>query len=254
VHKHSKNIPAPSANNPNRETLKTILYVDDEEDLRNLVSMALETVGGLEVITCGSGEDALRLTAGQVPDLILLDVMMPGMDGPTTFRKLRQMKSLQNTPMAFITAKSQTNEMLELEALGSAGMIKKPFDPMTLFDTVSAIYSKHKSKSNHLGATPVEPNMQPLIERYRATIAESTKTFIALKQALKAKPQNVDRELINSAISLSHQIAGSAGTFGFIAVGEASLLLEDQLTKYLENSVPRQAVCQSIDLVLKASS
>ncbi len=111
-----------------------ILYVDDEADIREVAQMALELEPSLEVRACGSGAEALRIVPEWMPDLILLDVMMPEMDGPTTLRALREHG--QEAPVVFITARSQASEQQALIAAGALGVISKPFDPMKLADAV----------------------------------------------------------------------------------------------------------------------
>lgn len=109
-----------------------ILYVDDEADIREVAVMALELDRELDVRACASGAEALAVAPGWAPDLILLDVMMPGMDGPTTLTALRERPETSGTPIVFITARTQAHEVERFLGLGAAGVIGKPFDPMTL--------------------------------------------------------------------------------------------------------------------------
>lgn len=120
--------------------LKRILYVEDEADIRAVAQLALESVGGFKVKTCGSGEDALREIEAFAPDLLLLDVMMPGMDGPSTLKALRDLSLLNDVPVVFITAKVQSSEVEHLKSLGADEVISKPFNPMTLADQLQAIW------------------------------------------------------------------------------------------------------------------
>jgi two-component system OmpR family response regulator len=120
--------------------LQRVLYVEDEPDIREVAQLALETVGGLTVKICASGEEALREVAAFQPELVLLDVMMPGMDGPGTLRALREKPELANVPVVFMTAKVQPDETAHFMALGALAVIAKPFDPMTLADQVRALW------------------------------------------------------------------------------------------------------------------
>jgi len=113
-----------------------ILYVDDEADIREIAAMSLELDPDFEVRTAASGLDALPAAAEWKPDLILLDVMMPAMDGPTTFGKLREQPETAGIPVVFITARTQAHEVEAFKALGAKGVIAKPFDPMSLAATV----------------------------------------------------------------------------------------------------------------------
>jgi CheY-like chemotaxis protein len=109
-----------------------VLYVDDEADIREVAAMSLELDPDFEVRTCASGAEALPVAKEWQPQLILLDVMMPGMDGPTTFARLREAPETRDLPIVFITARAQGTEVARFEALGARGVIAKPFDPMAL--------------------------------------------------------------------------------------------------------------------------
>lgn len=123
-----------------RSDLKTILYVDDEPDIREVVQMSLSLVEGLDVQTCESGERALQLLPELNPDLVLLDVMMPGMDGPSTLQKMRTLPRLAKIPVVFMTAKAMPQEVARFRELGAVAVIAKPFDPMRLSEQVYAIW------------------------------------------------------------------------------------------------------------------
>ena len=113
-------------------SLERILYVEDEADIRTVAMMALEELGGFQVIECAEGNAALAAAPAARADLILLDVMMPGMDGLATLRALRDMPGTASTPVIFMTAKVQAAELAQCRALGALGIIAKPFDPMEL--------------------------------------------------------------------------------------------------------------------------
>lgn len=120
--------------------LKKILYVEDEKDIQAIARMALEMVGKFTVRACSSGAEALAAIAEFKPDLILLDVMMPDMDGPTTLARLREHPSGAGIPAVFMTAKVQAHEIENLKQAGAAEVIAKPFDPMTLSDSIRRIW------------------------------------------------------------------------------------------------------------------
>ncbi|MDD5300626.1 MAG: response regulator [Gallionella sp.] len=122
------------------DKLVRILYVEDEPDIQTVARLALETLGGFTVEICSSGNEALQRVAGFQPQLILLDVMMPGMDGPTTLGKLRELPQFATTPVVFMTAKVQPSEVAGYKQIGAVDVIPKPFDPMTLSGQVQAIW------------------------------------------------------------------------------------------------------------------
>ncbi len=123
--------------------LERILCVDDDNDIRMIARMALEAVGGFTVEDCSSGAAALDAAPGFGPDLILLDVMMPGMDGPSTLKALRGIPGLGSIPVVFMTAKAMRAEVELYPKLGAAAVISKPFDPMTLSDQLRAIWKDY---------------------------------------------------------------------------------------------------------------
>ena len=113
--------------------LSKILYVEDDASIQLVAQLALEDVGGLQVSICSSGQEAIEAAPGFAPDLLLLDVMMPGLDGPSTLRALRQLTETATTPAIFMTAKVQPQEVDALKQLpGVIDVVSKPFDPMTL--------------------------------------------------------------------------------------------------------------------------
>ena len=112
--------------------MRRVLLIDDDDSIREVAVVALEVVGGWDVLAAGSGQDGLRLAALERPDAILLDVMMPGMDGPTTLSLLRQDPRTQEIPVIFLTAKLQAAEQRRWDDLEVAGVLAKPFDPMLL--------------------------------------------------------------------------------------------------------------------------
>ena len=122
------------------ESLTRILYVEDETDIQLVARLALEVLGGYKVQMCSSGSEALAVAAEFNPQLIALDVMMPGMSGPDTLIKLRAMPQFALTPVIFITARVQPGEVSAYLQSGAADVIAKPFDPMTLSAKVQTIW------------------------------------------------------------------------------------------------------------------
>lgn len=126
-----------------KQALNNILYVEDDQDIQSVAQIALEVVGNLQLKTCSSGVEALAaIEEGFIPDLLLLDVMMPTMDGPTTLAGLRKLPATLNTPVIFMTAKVQSSELEYYQSLGAIGVIAKPFDPMELSSQVRELWEK----------------------------------------------------------------------------------------------------------------
>jgi CheY-like chemotaxis protein len=118
---------------------KRILIIDDESDIREVVALTLETAGDFDVIIANGGRAGLTAARDQRPDLILLDVMMPELDGPSTFLELLQSDATRSIPVVFLTAKVQTADLRRLSDLGALGILAKPFDPMHLADDIAAL-------------------------------------------------------------------------------------------------------------------
>ncbi|MBM3348031.1 MAG: response regulator [Betaproteobacteria bacterium] len=122
--------------------LKRVMLVEDDDDIRAVAGMALEMVGGLAVRACGSGAEALAAVAEFAPQLVVLDVMMPRMNGSEVLVQLRAQEATAKIPVVFLTAKAQREEVERLRALGVLDVVEKPFDPMTLSDTLKALWAK----------------------------------------------------------------------------------------------------------------
>ncbi len=121
--------------------LNRICYVEDDEDIQRIVRMSLERIGKLTVQVVSDPMQAIDAIRDFKPDLVMLDWMMPGMDGPTLFRKMRETPEIRDLPVVFITAKASSAEMDELRAMGAAGAISKPFSPKDLPDQLRSIWS-----------------------------------------------------------------------------------------------------------------
>jgi two-component system, OmpR family, response regulator len=124
------------------EALTHILYVEDDADIRSVASFALEEIGNFTIAACESGAEALRRAESFRPQLLLLDVMMPGMDGPTVFSRMRANTERPNCPVIFVTAKALPREIALFRELGAVGVIAKPFDPMELGRQVLQIWER----------------------------------------------------------------------------------------------------------------
>lgn len=122
--------------------LQRILYVEDDPDIQAIAVMVLETIHGFTLEVCSSGNEAVQKAEAFNPDLILLDVMMPNMDGPETLERLREFPTLAVTPVVFMTAKVQPQEVQAYLDLGAVGVIAKPFDPMILVDQLREIWER----------------------------------------------------------------------------------------------------------------
>jgi CheY-like chemotaxis protein len=118
--------------------MRRILIIDDEDDIREVAALSLESVAGWSVLTASSGPEGIRTAHAELPDAILMDVMMPTMDGPTTFRQMQQSPQIANIPVVLLTAKVQGVDQRRFAGLGVAGVLFKPFDPLTLAEQMAS--------------------------------------------------------------------------------------------------------------------
>lgn len=123
--------------------LSRILLAEDDPDIQEIAMFSLGELGEFEVRACSSGQEALDAVDEFQPQLVVLDVMMPGMDGPTTLTRLRERESTRSLPVIFMTARSQPAEVAEYKALGALEVITKPFDPIDLPHQVRKVWSRH---------------------------------------------------------------------------------------------------------------
>ena len=117
-----------------------ILIIDDEDDIREIATLSLGDIGGMDVLAAESGEEGLELARSVQPDLIVLDMMMPQMDGPEVLSRLRDDDATRSIPVIFLTARASEADISRLTSMGSIGVITKPFDPMTLATRVAELY------------------------------------------------------------------------------------------------------------------
>jgi two-component system, OmpR family, response regulator len=131
-----------------QDALRRIMVVEDDPDIQLITRLGLEICGGYEVHVCSSGADAVQSAAAYAPDLILLDVMMPGMDGLATMDALRRLPGLRATPTIFLTANTQDQLRQGLLQRGALGVILKPIEPQALVDQIRAIWQRFTSSSS----------------------------------------------------------------------------------------------------------
>jgi CheY-like chemotaxis protein len=193
-----------------------ILHVDDEPDIREIVEMSLGLNADFEVRACACGADAVATAAEWSPSLILLDVMMPGMDGPTTLTHLREDPRTACIPVLFMTARAQAREVQQFIALGAQGVISKPFDPMTLAFSVRS----------HLQAIRLEPLRAAFTQRLEGDAALLTSCRLALGQ--EAAPATLSR-----IREIAHGLAGAAGVFGFDQLSSDAAVVEETVVAML---------------------
>lgn len=128
--------------------IRKVLLVEDEQDIRKVAQISLQFRGGWSVVAAGDGIEGLALAASEMPDVVLLDCMMPRMDGYEMCRQLKLDPALRHIPVIFLTAKSQEVEIRKGLQLGAAGYLVKPFNPMSLADEIVKILEDHQAASS----------------------------------------------------------------------------------------------------------
>jgi len=200
-------------------TIRKVLIVDDDEDIRRVTEIALRRVGGWDVVHAASGAEALVRAREEQPDVVLLDVMMPDGDGPTTLARLRADPATAKLPVIFLTARVQRRELESYRDLGATGVIEKPFDATTLPDAIRRLVEG----GSPTGEAPVD-ELGPLREDYRRRLPEK------LAQ-LEARLRNAERERerIGAARDLAHTLKGTSGSHGFAALCAELARIEEAL-------------------------
>jgi len=209
-----------------------ILHVDDEPDIREVVELSLELDPAFTVKSCASGKDALRVASEWKPDLILCDVMMPVMDGPATLARLRAQPETADIPVIFMTARAQTRELEHFKSLGATGIIAKPFDPISLADSVR----------DHLYSSGLEALRQNFLKR----LCNDAMALETCRAALAEDPTSAS--LLEQIKAFVHALAGAAGIFGFPDVGKHAARLETLLTDPADHSL--ETIEHALDLLL----
>jgi CheY-like chemotaxis protein len=184
-------------------TALRVLHVDDEPDIREVVRISLGLDPDIALRVCASGKEALVAAAEWSPDVILMDVMMPVMDGPTTLTHLRDDPRTADIPVVFMTARVQKSEIEQFTALGARGVVSKPFDPMTL-----AALVRGQLQTVKLGA---------LREGFRRRAREDASTLAACRSSLVEEPNSP--AMLTRVSEIARGLAGAGGILGFHQIG-----------------------------------
>jgi CheY-like chemotaxis protein len=200
-----------------------VLHVDDEPDIREIAALALGLDPEIKVRGCGCGQDAVTAAASWSPDVILLDVMMPVMDGPTTLAELRKSPKTSAIPVVFMTARAQPRELEHFVSLGAEGVIPKPFDPMTLAASVRT-YAKG-SQFN-------------IAERRDSFLVRARNNAELLRRYRREMRVPVDAAGALGRIRvIAHSLAGAAGVFGLPQMSAAATAVEDVVIDRLDGRI-----------------
>lgn len=209
--------------------LRSVLYVDDEPDIREIVQLALGLTPAFTVHTAHSGEQALAHASTLLPDLVLLDVMMPGLDGPATLDRMRSDSRTAHIPVIFVTAKAMPREVALLQRMGAAGVIAKPFDPMQLGALVHSLWRQRIGDTPPPDPVPApDPatSLRQHVTQFARQFLHRTRQEVARLSSLVEHMQPADAALLVELQELAHRIHGSGATFGFVALSQRAEDLE----------------------------
>jgi CheY-like chemotaxis protein len=215
-------------------TALRVLHVDDEPDIREVVEISLGLDPEFETRSCGSGHEALAVSADWSPDLILLDVMMPVMDGPATLARLRNNARTAGIPVVFMTARAQTHELDLFRSLGAVGVIPKPFDPMTL----AASVRRH--------VPPAGDALAAVRGEFLRRVGRDADTLIDCWSAKELKSPPV----LTRIKDIAHGLAGAAGIFGFPQISSAAATLEEAVMVQLHGAGTLRGVERALEKLL----
>jgi two-component system OmpR family response regulator len=201
-------------------SFSSILFVDDDPDIRSIVKVTLGLISGLRVNIASSGERAIDLAYEVRPDLVLMDVMMPGLDGPSTLNRMRASALLASIPVIFMTAKVLPTEIAQLRQLGAIGVIVKPFDPLKLYDNLCAQWGEHGeppclAAAGAQGRVAEEVNSLTVnfLERAQADVLNLAKLIGLAREGHRSVFKDIER--------VAHSIHGAGAMFGFPNISAA---------------------------------
>jgi len=227
--------------------LQRILAVDDDDDVLEVATMALGKVGGYVVQTCRSGSEAVHLCLSFRPDLVLLDVMMPGMDGFATLRALRELETTRDTPVVFMTALAQRHEIAHYRSLGCLGVVLKPVDLFALPEMLQTLWSRKHCE---------------LAEVHRREFDELRREYVrGLKQKLGSMRQTAaslaaqgwQRPHLESLYHQVHRMAGTSGLYRLPELSRSASALEEILKRMLDApSWPPPSPATQLVMLVKA--
>jgi two-component system OmpR family response regulator len=199
---------------------QSVLYVDDDADICRIVQATLRMVPGLIVQTADSGERAIDLAHELRPDLVLMDVMMPGLDGPSTLKRMRQSILLAGIPVIFLTAKVLPAEISQLLQLGAIGVIVKPFDPLKLYADLVVLWHKGGIEGPSRIACGAQSHVEAEIDSLtNSFLQRAWADVISLAQMIE-QAQNGDRSVLSEVERVSHSLHGAGAMFGFPRISE----------------------------------
>jgi CheY-like chemotaxis protein len=206
--------------------IESVLCVDDDPDICEVVTATLSLIAGLNVHTAGSGEQAIDLAYELRPDLVLMDVKMPGLDGPSTLKRMRKRVLLADIPVIFLTAKVLPAEVAHFLRLGALGIIGKPFDPLKLCDDLFALWKDASATRAIDGALAVQSQVREQVGSLTDNFLRRTRDDAVRLRAIIERAGHEDRSVLKEAERIAHSIHGAGAMFGFPEVSAVGGAIE----------------------------
>jgi two-component system OmpR family response regulator len=226
----------------------SILCVDDDPDICEVVQASLCLVAGLDVYTAGSGEQAIDLAYEHRPDLILMDVMMPGLDGPATLKRIRNSALIDEIPLIFLTAKVLPAEIAHFLHLGAIGVIRKPFDPLKLGDELLALWEGKDSAREAINTHDAQSHVQTQLNSLAAGFLQRTRADAVRLPEMFERVRAGDWSILKDVERIGHSINGTGAMFGFPQLSAAGEAIEDVAGKVMAN---HSASHSGVDLAVR---
>jgi two-component system OmpR family response regulator len=229
---------------------QSILYVDGDPDICQVVQATLGLIAGLGVRTANSGETAIDLAYEVRPDLIILDVMMPGLDSPSTYERLCENTLLADIPVIFTTAKVLPTQVAHLLSLGAIGVIGKPFDPMTFGDEVVALWNEAVSARLLAGERAGDDQVQAQVDFLASRFLERARGEVIRLRELTTRFRPGDQAVLGEIERVAHSIQGAGALFGFPSVSALGADIERLVEELMMGRMPSGQAAEPLGLQL----
>ena len=230
------------------QPLKHILYVEDDEDIRELVRISLEQTTDYKIDLCASGQEAIDISEKISPQLVILDVMMPNIDGPAVLRHYQTLSKYQKTPFVFMTAKIRDSEIKQYQAMGISGIISKPFDPIQLGQMIEDIWHKFHTELAEKKPAPLDNLNKKYTEKLKMIKQDLLQFAIALsEETFDEKDMEALRFLINN-------LAGSGESFGYKDISTEATLISKEINDVAITSMDEYSQSRLSALLLALSA
>jgi DNA-binding response OmpR family regulator len=227
---------------------KSILFVDDDPDIGSIVQATLRQIPDLQVHIADSGERAIDLAFETRPDLVLMDVMMPGLDGPGTFKRMHASALLASVPVIFMTAKALPMEIAKFLQLGAIGVIVKPFDPVKLYDDLCALWAAQvPANRRSIAATESRGRLEE--DSLTASFLQRARSDVTNLANLIPLAQNGDQSVFEEIERVAHSIHGAGAMFGFPDVSDAGGAIARTVEGLMEGNAVRGLACEQAELL-----